>query len=170
MSDDHDLISWRCVATVDKFRAGETTPYETIVAPGNLLMNGGISNIWQYLIGNGVTTPGATLAYIDATNGFLGVGDSTTAVNAEQTDLQAATNKVREILDAAPTHTPGTTSAAATITFIATFETGDANFAWNEWGIFNAITDSRMFNRKVQSFGTKTSADSWILTVTVTLA
>ena len=70
-----------------------------------------------------------------------------------------------------PSHTDGTGSSSnAVITYKSTFETGDANFAWAEWAIFNASTSGRMLNRKVFSGGTKTSADAWSLTVTITLA
>jgi hypothetical protein len=102
----------------------------------------------------------------DNTNAYLGVGDSTTAFASSQTDLQAATNKLRKAMDASyPTHTGGTD----VIVFRATFATGDANFAWQEWATFNASTAGTMFQRKVESLGTKTSAQSWQLTVTLTI-
>ena len=56
------------------------------------------------------------------------------------------------------------------LTFRSLFGTGDANFAWNEWGVFNASSSGTMLNRKVESLGTKTSAQSWQLTVTLTIA
>jgi hypothetical protein len=55
------------------------------------------------------------------------------------------------------------------ITFRSTFATGDANFAWQEWGVFNASSAGTMLNRKVESLGTKTSAQTWQFTVTITL-
>lgn len=60
--------------------------------------------------------------------------------------------------------------AANVMTFRSTFATTDANFAWQEWGIFNASTAGTMMNRKVESLGTKTSAQTWQLTLTITLA
>jgi hypothetical protein len=166
MSSDH--ITWICEWKVEKFDAYSARPdlaYEVIEGRGNLLMYGGASAIWEQLIGSGAVT-----AFNNA-NAYLGVGDSSTAAAATQTDLQAATNKHREAMDATyPTHTDGTTSPAASIVFRSTFETGDANFAWAEWGLFNASTAGRMLNRKVQSFGTKTSSDTWALTVTLTIA
>jgi hypothetical protein len=63
------------------------------------------------------------------------------------------------------------------ITFRSTFGTADANQAWAEWGVFNGSgaggagpTGVVMLNRKVEALGTKTSAEVWQLTVTVTLA
>lgn len=96
-------------------------------------------------------------------NSFIGVGDSTTAYAAGQTDLQAATNKLRKAMDAT-----FPTVATNVVTFRATFATTDANFAWQEWGVFNASSAGTMMNRKVESLGTKTSAQTWQFTVTLT--
>lgn len=109
---------------------------------------------------------GTTYNAFNAANAHLGVGDSSTAHAATQTDLQATTNKLRKIVDSAPTRTTNT------MRFIATFGTGDANFAWNEWGVFNAesgtTAPSAMLSRKVESLGTK-SGGTWQLTVDVTI-
>ncbi len=159
-------IQWQVQWRIDKYRADDrSAPYDTVSGAGNLLVYGGASALWQRLIGTGVTA-------FDNSNAYLGVGDSSTAAAATQTDLQAATNKHREAMDATyPVHSDGTGSSSnATITYKSTFETGDANFAWAEWALFNASTSGRMLNRKVFSGGTKTSADAWSLTVTITLA
>lgn len=96
-------------------------------------------------------------------NSYIGVGDSSTAHAFTQTDLQAATNKLRKAMDASYPQV-----AANVLTFRSTFGTSEANFAWNEWGVFNAAAAGTMMNRKVESLGTKTSAQSWQLTVTIT--
>lgn len=146
---------------------------EVIEREGNLLMYGGVSALWQALIGNGTATAGQALTYFNNAQAALGVGDSTTAAVATQTDLVAATNKLRVGMDATfPTHTDATTSGAATITFKASFSSAQANWVWNEWGVFNSSTAAtgRMLNRKVENLGTKTSAGAWALTITLTLA
>lgn len=107
----------------------------------------------------------ATGTFFNNANSYIGVGDSTTAFAATQTDLVAATNKFRKAMDATYPQV-----AANVITFRSTFATADANFAWQEWGVFNAASAGVMMNRKVESLGTKTSAQSWQLTVTITLA
>jgi hypothetical protein len=148
---------------------GEFDPYDVIEGEPNMLMNGGISCLWQSLIGNGTATAGQNLTYFNNGNAAIGVGDSTTAAAATHTDLQAATNKLRRAMEATyPQHTDGTTAAANTITFRSSFATGDANFAWQEWGVFNSATAAtgRMLNRKVESLGTKSSG-TWTLTVTI---
>jgi hypothetical protein len=96
-------------------------------------------------------------------NSYIGVGDSTTAFAASQTDLIAATNKLRKAMDATYPQL-----ATNVVTFRSTFATTDANFAWQEWGVFNASSAGTMLNRKVESLGTKTSAQTWQFTVTLT--
>ncbi len=170
----HDVVRWRCHTLLRKFRGDSTDLadlFDEVSIDGNLLMYGGASAQWETLLGNGTTTSGQTLTYFNNANSYIGVGDSSTAEAATHTDLQAATNKLRKAMDATyPTHTDGTASGNASAVWRSTFATSDANYAWNEWGIFNGSSGGRMLNRKVQSLGTKTSAASWQLTVTLTLA
>ena len=172
----HDEIRWRARWKVEKFHASEVAqhraglldlvePYEVIEREGNLLVFGGASALWDLLKGAGNVS-----AFSNA-NAHLGVGDSSTAAAATQTDLQAASNKFREPMDATyPLHTDGTVDGSDDIVFKSTFESADANFAWNEWAVFNASSAGRMLNRKVESLGTKTSAGVWALTVTLSLS
>lgn len=107
---------------------------------------------------------GDTYTIFNNANSQIGVGDSTTAFDATQTDLQAATNKLRKAMEAAyPSR------ATNVLTFRSLFATGEANFAWNEWGVFNDASAGEMLNRKAESLGTKTSAQSWQLTVQLTV-
>jgi hypothetical protein len=103
--------------------------------------------------------------FLNSSNAHVGVGDSSTAFAASQTDLQAASNKTRKAMESGyPTRSSGA------VTYRALFGTSDANYVWAEWGIFNASTGGTMVTRKVEALGTKTSAQSWQLTVTKTLA
>jgi hypothetical protein len=122
-----------------------------------------------------ITNAGAVLAaqclmndsatFLNSSNAHLGVGDSSTAFAAAQTDLQAASNKLRKGMEASyPTRSSGA------LTLRSLFGTSEANFAWNEWGSFNASSSGTMFTRKVESLGTKTNTQSWQLTATITLA
>lgn len=120
------------------------------------LTDAGRNHLAQAGIGAGVT------AFNNA-NSHLGVGDSSTAFSAAQTDLQAASNKLRKAMDA--TYPSGGSNVIA---FRSTFGTSDANFAWNEWGVFNASSSGTMLSRKVESLGTKTSAQTWQFTATLT--
>lgn len=104
---------------------------------------------------------GAVNAF-NLTNARLGVGDSSTAFSAAQTDLQAATNKLRKGLDSAPARTNNN------VDYTATFSTSEANFAWNELALFNSASGDYMATRRtLTGFGTKTSAEAWTITVTV---
>lgn len=107
---------------------------------------------------------GAGTAFSNA-NAHLGVGDSSTAFAVGQTDLQAATNKFRSGMEAT-----FPTQAAAVLTFKASFASGEANFAWEEWGVFNASSGGTMLSRKVDSLGTKASGAVWELTATLTFS
>jgi hypothetical protein len=120
------------------------------------LTNAGRNHIATTLIGEAVTP-------FNAANAYLGVGDSSTAFDKSQTDL-LGTNKLRKGME---TNYP--TRATNVLTFRSLFGTGDANWAWNEWGVFNAASVGTMLSRLVESLGTKTSAQSWQLTVTITV-
>jgi hypothetical protein len=109
------------------------------------------------LVGSG------SAALFDSSNAYIGVGDGTTAFSAGQTDL-AGTNKQRKGMEASYP-----TASAGTMTFRALFGTSDANFAWQEWGVFNAASGGTMMNRVVQNNGTKASTETKQVTVTITL-
>jgi hypothetical protein len=100
----------------------------------------------------------------DHTDAYLGVGDSTDAFDAADTNLQAATNKKRVGMD--ETYPQRTDNV---LTLRATFGLTDANFAWAEWGVFNAATAGTMLSRKVEALGTKPDTQTWQLTVVLTV-
>lgn len=122
----------------------------------------GMTNAYRDYIASATYTGSAT-AFNNA-NSYLGVGDSVTAFAATQTDLQAATNKLRKAMEATYP-----TLATNVLTFRSLFGTAEANFAWAEWGVFNAAAAGTMMCRKVEALGTKTSAQSWQLTATITI-
>lgn len=123
------------------------------------LTNAGRNHFAAAAIADGPPTP------FDNSNAYLGAGDSSDAFDAADTDLQASSNKVRKPMEVGYPQRSGNV-----LTFRSLFGTGDANFAWNEWGIFNGASAGTMLNRKVESLGTKTSAQSWQLTTEVTVA
>ncbi|HEY7416180.1 MAG TPA: hypothetical protein VH593_13385 [Ktedonobacteraceae bacterium] len=125
---------------------------------GNLLLNEGIQEAWKL-----ITAAGGTNAY-NAANAQIGVGDSSAAEAATQTDLQASTNKLYKGMNATYP-----SLAAQTESFQSDFLTAEANYAWNEWSIRNGATGDKNLNRKVASLGTKATG-TWTLTAQVTLA
>lgn len=123
----------------------------------------GLVTAVQNAIAAHLTGDNGSIAFFNNANAYIGVGDSSTAFSSAQTDLQAASNKVRKAMDA----TYPTRSNNA-LTFRATYGTSDANFAWNEWAVFNGSSGGTMMNRAVSSLGTKVNTATWQLTVTIT--
>lgn len=98
----------------------------------------------------------------NAANARLGVGTSSTAFSAAQTDLQAS--GVRKAMDAGYPQ-----RSTNVLTFQATFVEAEANQAWNEWAVFNSSSGATMLSRRVEAFGTKPSSEQWRLQVSLTL-
>lgn len=167
----HETIRWYARATVAKYWADDdltpitplglygprrSTPFEVIEGDNLLLTTGGT------LIMDRLT--GVTSTALDATNARIAVGDSSTVASAGQTDLQAATNKFRQVVDAAPSRSGATTQ------WVCTFGLSVANFPWNECGLANAASGANLVNRIVQNMGTKSSSQQLVLTISATLA
>lgn len=152
----NDKITLKGHWTIEKFDESgnliETTEFD------NLFLNSGINEIWKLVCGNGGT------AFTNATS-LIGVGDSTTPEDATQTDLLATTNKFYKAVDTGYP-TSGTNQQAV---FKATFGGTEANFAWNEFVIKNSSSNICL-NRKVSNQGTKIAGQTWIITVTLSLA
>jgi hypothetical protein len=119
------------------------------------LTNNGRNFIASAIIGNE-----STATFFNSTNSNIGVGDSTTLFDAAQTNLQSAVNKLRKPMDA--TYPQYSTNM---ITFQSTFGINDANFAWQEWAIFNGPAAGTMLNRLVEYNGTKQSGQTWVFQV-----
>jgi len=134
-------------------------PYEVIEGEGNCLLNTGIDEMWDLVTG---AVSGTDHIY-DNSHAQIGVGDSNTAANATQTDLQAATNKTYKGMESGY---PTSTSQKAT--FKASFSSSEANYAWEEW-VVKQSTSSICLNRKVESLGTK-STGTWTLEVEISLS
>jgi hypothetical protein len=159
---ESDHGRWRADVRVDKYwgddREAHPNPYDTVtVEDCNILVTNGIGILLNALIV-------AASPLWNATNARIGVGDSATAATIADTDLNAASNKLRVVVNSIPT------VAANVLTAVATFTTGQANYAWQEWGLFNAASGATsMLNHAVVSLGTKTSASAWTITVTITI-
>jgi hypothetical protein len=53
----------------------------------------------------------------------------------------------------------------------ATFGSSDANYAWEEYTVVNAASDTgKNLNRKTASKGTKASGESWVLSLQITFS
>ena len=122
----------------------------------------------KYMVADAVIG-GTTFSKLNTTTGYMIVGDSATAFNLANDNSNATwtagANVTRKLL------TSSSHNAAGVITAVTTFATGDANFAWNCWGLVNNVTpgSGQCFNRVVESLGTKTSAQTWVFTATITV-
>lgn len=171
-----DSARWHCVTTVERYDAdlaeliaelgkaqGERVfhelhrPYDVQVIDGNILVTAGIQLLEDLLIGAAGTN-------FSNANARIGVGDSAAAAAVGQTDLQAATNKLRKAMDATfPSR------ASTTVSWKSSFATTEANYVWNEWAVFNAAAAGTMLNRKVEALGTKASG-TWTLETAVVIS
>jgi len=127
---------------------------------GNVALNTGLQAVINLFAGTGSST-----AFSNA-NSSIGVGDSSTAAAAAQTNLLAATNKAYAVMDS------GYPSRSnQTVTYQATFGSGVANFSWQEFVVNNATNGSGVsLNRKVADKGTKASGETWVVQVSITFS
>ena len=165
-----EIVNHKTRITIEKFANDEAVKkgisYDKSVLDAflnpednNMLVNAGINAFTNLLAGAGGT------AFNNA-NSYIGVGDSSTAESAAQTDLQAATNKLRKAMNA----TYPLSGTSQKITFQADFTSAEANYAWNEFAVFNASSAGTMLNRKVSSQGTKTAGQTWRITLEITFS
>jgi hypothetical protein len=165
---DHESATPEHLAELQKrIETADVGADEVFHGSPNLLVIGGASAFLEFISGNT-----AALTAFNNANAYIAVGDSSTSAADTQTALQASTNLLRKAMDATyPQHShSATTAGAKSIVYRSTFGTSDANFAWNEWAIFNAAASGLMLNRKAESLGTKTSAASWVFTATLAMA
>lgn len=125
----------------------------------NIFVNVGLAAVW-----NLVTAQGGT-AFSNA-NARLGVGDSNAAPAVAQTDLQAASNKLRKAMNATYPVAP----VNGLEQWQSDFTGAEANFSWQEFAIFDAGAAGTMMNRSISNQGTKTSGQTWRLTYSFTLS
>jgi hypothetical protein len=124
------------------------------------LTNGARDLICTMVVGGAYTS-------FNNANARVGVGSSTTAFAASQTDLQ--TPIARKGMDAGYPTQPTSNSMRWRATFNAGSPSGEGDGSWQEWGIFNAASAGLMFNRKVENLGTKPNTQSWQITCDMTL-
>ena len=118
----------------DEARFAAGTPYDVSEFGPNLGLNEGLQAALDLIFGTGSPTA------FNAANAYLGVGDSSAAEAATQTDLQASTNKTYKAM--ASTYP---SRSAQTVTLQAVFGSADANYAWNEFTVANPSARSYDF-------------------------
>ena len=151
-----ETVVWK----IDKFdsKTGARIGHEEFL--GNCLCEEGIEE-WFKLIG----TSGAV--QYDNTNAYLIVGTGSGA--ATSADTQATfTAGVTAGMEA--TYPQVSASSAHKCTWKSSFGSAVANQVWGEFGLLNHATTGALANRKVSAQGTKTSGQTWELTLEITLS
>ena len=125
----------------------------------NVALNEGLQLLIDLIAGTGTGNPWSN------SYAYLGVGDGTTAEDATQTGLQGA-NKTYKAMDAGYPQRSGQSCE-----WRATFGASDANYNWQEFTIANGNSDTAVnLNRKVANKGTKSSGETWTLSLTITFS
>jgi len=125
---------------------------------GNVLCNEGINEIWKLICGTGGTQ-------YNNSNANLIVGTGTGSASASDTESTFTSGVKKTMESGYPTY--GSSQKA---TWKASYGSSDANQAWNEFGVLNAASSGKLLNRKVSSQGTKSSGQTWELTLEITLS
>jgi len=161
MSQAHTLLA--------KNNRAETSDFEDTFE--NLFTTTGVNTLFTIAlsgVGTANTSGSAALATAEfnSTQSRIGVADGTTAATASDSDIQSTgSNKEWLVVSSAPV------VSTNTMTFTTTFGTGDANYAWNNFGIdncggSNATSTTRsggtMLDHVVSAQGTKASGQSWV--------
>jgi hypothetical protein len=166
-----DNISWKAKWRVDKFRDTDGRIAEELQRglamtearvlhkdaflgteewDANVALNEGLQELIDIICGIGTPTKW------DNANARLGVDDSNAAESATQTGLQAATNKTYKAMDGTYPQRSNQTAE-----WRATFGSAEANYAWEEYTVVNAASDTgKNLNRKISSKGTKASGET----------
>jgi len=147
---------WRIERFRDEKALEKGDSYLTSEFEHNLALNEGLNALFSLLCG------GSETSYSNA-NAQLGVGESDVAEVATQTDLQGSSKTWKAMDGGFPTY--GSSQLAV---WKSTFLSADANNAWKEFSVRNGASADKNLNRKVSDQGTKTSGQTWILTLTIT--
>ncbi|MCW4048045.1 MAG: hypothetical protein NWE99_10895 [Candidatus Bathyarchaeota archaeon] len=125
----------------------------------NVALNEGL----QLLI-NLIAGTGSGNAWNNA-NAYLGVGDSSASESPSQTGLQGSNKTFKPMDSTYPQRTNQTCE------WRATFGASDANHSWQEFTVVNSNSDSGVnLNRKVADKGTKSSGETWTLSLQITFS
>jgi hypothetical protein len=140
---------------VDKFNDDKSELLDT-VRGHNVFLTTGITELWKLVYGN-------VANHFDNTNARIGVGTSTTAPAAAQTDIITA--GVYKAMNASYPQMSG-----KDILFQSDFLTGEANQAWAEM-VVKQNTSAVCLNRSTNGgsgWGTKASG-TWTITATLSI-
>lgn len=154
--------------SIQDFARLKVRPYSVSEWVGNLITNAGYNRLMSLLIGGGGQ------AY-DSTHTSILVGTATGAASYTGTDIGAATGSANRYVQPV-TGAGSITSGSRQLAFTSTFATGNANFAWQEFGTDQttaagvAAASIPLLNWAISSQGTKASGQTWTATETFTFS
>ena len=131
--------------------------YEIGVSEGNVAINNGIQLALDQII-NVSSQP------YWAGNSLVGVGSDNTGEAATQSGLIGASQAWAGMDATYPSR------SSQTVSWQGSFPAAVGNFAWNEFTILNTSSSVRSLIRKVSAQGTKTSGQTWQLTIQLTMS
>ena len=168
-------MNWKCrefkimkFDNIEDYQNNKVSSIET--HHGNIITDNGLVAMWLLAMGKGgsATTVGSTQMTVypfTTTDSKIAIGSGSTAAVGSDTQLA---NKLDEIEITSIDILSDPSSNKCTIKFQAEAGTGIATGNWNEWGIYDK-TDGTLFNRKVESMGTKTATSLWRIEVAIDL-
>lgn len=129
------------------------------IIDSNVALNEGIGELIDIIIGSGSPVKW------DVTNAYLGVGNGTAPADATDTGLSGASKTYKAMDSGYPS------KSSQTAVWRSTFGSSDANYAWEEYTVVNASSDTgQNLNHKVESKGTKSSGETWTLQLQITFS
>lgn len=158
------MAKWKITKWLDEatWKNGDA-PAEIVDIDGNALENSGINELWTILC------DAPTTQLFDNANAYLGVGESSDAFDAADTDLQGASLVWVGMDLTFPTY-----GASQKATWQSTFTGLVANQVWAEFAVANksdgGATTGVILNRKVSAQGSKTAGQVWQLTLEISLS
>lgn len=134
-------------------------PFEVREIPDNILINVGITEMWNLIIGE------AAAPYNNA-NSQIGVGSDATAEDATQIGLIDVSAAFVGMEASFPV------LAGQSVTWRGVYDGATANFDWREFSVANGspATTGIQMNRKVDTQGTKAPGQTWTLDLAITLS
>lgn len=152
-----ESAKWRPKWKIEKYDAGGML-YAVEEFAGNMLLDEGVTEMWNLIIGE-------SSGYFNAGNTYIGIGNSAIEASSSQTGLQGS-SKLYKIVDSTYPRINNRAFVAR-----ATFGPDEAAFAWNEFTLANGNSDNAVnLCRKVENHGVKASADTWVLSLSITLS
>lgn len=152
-------VQWAVEKFSDEKSYKANKPFETRVAPQNIVTDVGATEMLKLICGIAGATP------YSAANAKIGIGNDRTPENASQTSLIATESNVfYKGMESGYPKVDG-----RTMTFKSTYSNNEANFEWNEFAVVNGTgVGGVIMNRKVESLGTKVTG-IWSLQITISL-